>query len=146
MYYRADPHPLPVTAFKKRCVGWTQCKWQAFIPGYSLLLSSRQRWPLEWERLLYVHTWTPGCLCVYVYISVSSVCVCVCPAYLNGSICSGACSSAVSFRLDSISAIPLTFSTKRLQERTRALTQDTHTHSRCTHIHSAKSKHSFLPM
>lgn len=52
------------------------------------------------------------------------VCVCawVCPAHLNGPICCATCSSAASFRLDSISAIPMTFSTKRLQESTRGLT------------------------
>ena len=49
--------------------------------------------------------------------------VCVCSQPLNGPICCGTCSSAVSFRLDSISAIPLTFSTKRRRERTKALTQ-----------------------
>lgn len=39
--------------------------------------------------------------------------------YLNRSICSRTCSSAVSFRLDAIAAIPLTFSTKRRHTRGR---------------------------
>lgn len=78
----------------------------------------------------------PVCVCANVSVS----CVHVCAAYLNRSICSRACSSAVSFRLDSISAIPLTFSTKRLQERTRAPTQDTHihTHTKLVLMHSHK--------
>lgn len=78
-------------------------------------------------------------------------CVYVC---LNRSICSRACSSIVSFRLDSISAIPLTFSTKRLQEKTRALTQDAQNTHTCTHILQAhvyscaykKRKHTFADL
>lgn len=46
----------------------------------------------------------------YAFIAVACVCVCVSvcvsPAYLNRSICSRACSCAVSFRLDSISPTP----------------------------------------
>lgn len=62
----------------------------------------------------------------------------MCPGSLNRSICRRACSSAVSFRLDSISAIPLTFSTKRLQEKTSAPTRDTHTHTHFYIQHSHK--------
>lgn len=68
-----------------------------------------------------------GNLCLYLF-SVCSLYVCVCHAYLNGLICCGTCSSALSFRTASITAIPLTFSTKTLQERTRVRTH-THTHT-----------------
>lgn len=89
----------------------------------------------------------PVCECLQWQIIEFFRCVCVCACvpglYLNGSICSGTCSSVVSLRLDSISAIPLTFSTKRRQESTRALTLHPHTHTpTITHSFGAhKHKH-----